>query len=83
MCLKTRAMHLEVLDSLGSSAYMMAFLKFADLRGCSTHIYSDNTSTFVGGAKELRLIVESLNPECIRSSFAVRGIQWHFSSSLI
>lgn len=81
-CLCTRAVHIEVVDSLETSAFLMAFFKFCDLRGHPIHMYSDNASTFVGAQKELGAAVRSLNSKSVTSSLADRDIQWSFSPSL-
>ena len=81
-CLNTRAVHLEVVDSLDSSAFLIAFHKFADLRGRPTHLYSDNATTFVGADRELRTAVKNLKSASVSKSLANRDIQWHFSPPL-
>ena len=81
-CLNTRAVHLEVVDSLDSGSFLMTFHKFADLRGRPVHLYSDNGTAFVGANRELRAAVKTLKSDQISKSLADRGIQWHFSPPL-
>ena len=81
-CLSTRAVHIEAVDSLETSAFLMAFFKFCDLRGRPAHMFSDNATTFVGAQRELAKCVQALNSKSVTSSLAEKGIQWHFSPSL-
>ena len=81
-CLNTRAVHLEVVDSLDTGSFLMTFHKFADLRGRPVHLYSDNGTAFVGANGELRAAVKNLKSDQISKTLADRSIQWHFSPPL-
>ena len=47
-CAVTRAVHLEITESLSLSDFMMALRRFSARRGVPSVIYSDNACTFKG-----------------------------------
>ena len=56
VCLSTKALHVEAVTDLTSSAFITAFKRLTSRRGrCSTFM-SDNGTTFRGADKELRLM---------------------------
>jgi hypothetical protein len=46
-CLNVRAIHLELLPSLSTSDFLMAFVRFTNLHCIPNNLYSDNASTFL------------------------------------
>ncbi|XP_028176820.1 uncharacterized protein LOC114364741 [Ostrinia furnacalis] len=48
VCFTTRAVHLELVTSLSSEAYLLALRRFLSRRGKPAEIFSDNGKTFVG-----------------------------------
>ncbi|CAG7734382.1 unnamed protein product, partial [Allacma fusca] len=56
ICMVTRAMHLEVVTSLTTDAFLSVLKRFVSRRGLPSDIYSDCGRTFVGANKELRKI---------------------------
>lgn len=71
-CMCTRAEHLEVVDSLEASAFLMAFFKFCVIRGNPAHLFSDNGTNFIGAQRELGKAIRRLNTKSINSSLAER-----------
>ena len=53
-CLTTRAVHIEVTQSLDTESYIAAVTRFVARRGCTSTIISDNGTNFVGAANELK-----------------------------
>ena len=53
VCTRTRAVHIELVESLTSSSFIQALVRFKNRRGHPIEIYSDNASTFKGGSKEI------------------------------
>ena len=80
ICLSVRAVHLEFVSDLSTPAFLAAFTRFTARRGLPSCVYSDNGSNFIGAAKILKDCAQFLtvNFETIYSSFATRGIKWHF-----
>ncbi|XP_041424892.1 uncharacterized protein LOC121395423 [Xenopus laevis] len=54
-CLSTRAVHLEVLESMSSSSFINALRRFLSIRGPVKQFRSDNGTNFVGACKELQI----------------------------
>ena len=52
-CLYTRAIHLEILDSMDTSSFKLAFQRFQAIRGECTYLRSDAGSNFMGARNEI------------------------------
>ncbi len=71
VCFATRALHLELVGSLSTEAFLWALQRFIARRGRCSDIYSDCGSNFVGANKELIIMFEqAVHQEKIR---------WHFN----
>ena len=79
-CLATRAVHIEVADSLDTSSFISALRRFQARRGQVKYIRSDNGTNFVGAERELRKEVENLNKSRIHESLLKKGITWVFNA---
>lgn len=62
-CLTTRAVHIDVLTSLDSDAFLMALRRFIARRGKPSEILSDQGTNFKGGERELHAAFQSLHPD--------------------
>lgn len=78
VCLVTRAIHLEVVTGLSSTAFIAALRRFIARRGFCEHIYSDNGTNFVGANKELKAAYESWQSQDTIDFALAKRIQWHF-----
>lgn len=81
VCLAVKAIHLELVEDLSTSAFIAAFRRFASRRGIPAHIYSDNGTNFVGASNELpRLLTKSTNEQSkeVVTALIKDGTQWHF-----
>lgn len=52
-CLVTRAIQMEVLKSLATESFLMAFRRVIARRGMCSTVYSDNANTFKRAGKEI------------------------------
>ena len=77
-CLATRAVHLEVAQSLDTDSCIMALRRFMARRGRPARIFSDNGTNFVGGERELREAVQSLDQTRITDELSQSHIDWRF-----
>ena len=73
-CLTTRALHLEVVQSLSADSAVLALRRFISRRGTPTEVWSDNGTAFVGAAKELR----EFYGQSVADQAANNGIKWRF-----
>jgi len=82
ICLSTRAVHLEAVSSLSTTAFLAALDRIVGRRGLPAVIYSDNGTNFVGAANQLKALYRWLADEEVRDavhSFAIgKGIDWQF-----
>ena len=66
-CMTTRAIHLEILTDKTSVAFLMAFRRFACLRGHPNICWSDCGTNFVGAQAYLKEIMQSWDMPQIQS----------------
>ena len=78
-CLATRAVHIEVANSLDADSFLMAFARFVDRRGAPSIVYSDNGTNLRAGERELKEAVVRLNENRVPDQLARKEIRWVFS----
>lgn len=83
VCCTTRAIHLEVVSSLSTDAFMAAFRRFTSRRGRPSDLYSDCGTNFIGADHEMkdfqRLILSQQHNTEVANQLSNQGIQWHFN----
>ena len=70
----TRAVHIEITQSLDTESCLAAVARFIARRGYPSIIISDNGTNFVGAAKELREFLDSWDKAKIESDVAQKKI---------
>ena len=78
-CLASRAIHLDVTESLDTSAFMNSFRRFVSRRGRCSVVYSDNGTNLVGACREMRDCISNWDENAISCVAAKRGVTWHFN----
>jgi len=78
-CLTTRAVHIEVADSLDTDSFLNCLQRFIARRGEPRLIRSDNGTNFVGAEKELKQEIERWNHGRIQDELNERRIRWLFN----
>ncbi|KAG1713941.1 hypothetical protein GQR58_002015 [Nymphon striatum] len=58
-CLNTRGVHLEVVSTMSSDDFILAFIRFSNRYGIPREVYTDNAKTFLSSSKLLKDIVIS------------------------
>jgi len=79
ICFASKAVHLELVSELTTSAFLAALDRFISLRGKPSVIYSDNGTNYVGAERELRVFYESLQGSDVGDHLAKDAIGWSFS----
>ncbi|XP_021964268.1 uncharacterized protein LOC110859615 [Folsomia candida] len=83
ICCATRAIHLEVVSSASTEAFIAALRRFIARRGKPSDIYSDNGTNFVGADKELKELQKLTDNVSHNNQIALtmskEGISWHFN----
>ncbi|XP_055714973.1 uncharacterized protein LOC129809183 [Phlebotomus papatasi] len=79
VCMSTKALHLELVSSLTTEAFIASLRRFVARRGIPSHIFSDNGTTFVGADRELKnLLTSSASQEEITTFLSTLEVQWVF-----
>lgn len=73
-------MHLEIVTSLTTEAFLAALNRFTARRELCAQMFSDNGTNFVGAARELEEIYEFLMEQKteIETQLAKQHIKWKF-----
>jgi len=77
-CLNSRAVHLELANSLETDCFINLLRRFTNRRGAPRYIYSDNGTNFVGAERELKTSLDGWNQAQISQDLLQRGTQWVF-----
>lgn len=79
-CMATRAIHIEVAESLETSAFIGAYRRFTCRRiGRPKQIFSDNGTNLVGAERELREGIRNWNIKQMHDAFLQDEISWNFN----
>ena len=82
VCLATKAIHLEVVSSMTTPAFISTLKRFVSRRNLPQHIFSDNGSNFVGARNELSDLYTFLalpsTQVAVKEELLSRRITWHF-----
>lgn len=78
VCLKTRAVHLELVSELTTAAFMVAYRRLTARRGRVTVLNSDNGTTFTGAAAEIQKIYASWRKTAISDELNAMRTTWEF-----
>ncbi|GBM18134.1 hypothetical protein AVEN_75543-1 [Araneus ventricosus] len=74
-CAVYRTIHLELVNSLSTEAFMQAMQRFFARRGRSSIMYTNNGTNFLGTSRAL----SNLNWQEIIAECAIQKIKWHFN----
>ena len=78
-CLSIRAVHIEVVHTLDTDAFINALRRFIARRGKPVQMRSDNGGNFVKGDKELREAIGKWNQEQIHDFLLQNSVDWKFN----
>ena len=75
-CLSSRAIHLEVSNSLTTDSFLNAYRRFVGRRGPVRQLRSDQGTNFIGAMNELQQAVTELDHERIREELLSNNCDW-------
>ncbi|CAL1264768.1 unnamed protein product [Larinioides sclopetarius] len=75
-CGVTRALHLELVSSMTTDSFLLAFRRFLARRGNCKIIYSDNAKTFMKGKKEIENLSTILSNSTVKDYVSKEKIVW-------
>ncbi|XP_069129153.1 uncharacterized protein [Argopecten irradians] len=79
-CLASRAIHIEVVEDMTSSAFINALRRFVSIRGEVQELYSDRGTNFVGSTNDLKIDTINVGDGPVKDYLYRRGITWKFNS---
>ncbi|XP_055605500.1 uncharacterized protein LOC129753678 [Uranotaenia lowii] len=78
-CMTTRAIYIDLVQSLSTDSCIMALRMFMVRRGVPRFIYSDRGTNFRGAAKELVTELEKVNQDALVSAITSTETTWKFN----
>ena len=81
VCMSTKAIHLELVSSLTTEAFLAAFRRLVCRRGPCSDVYSDCGTNFVGANNYLKEVILflKLHHDDIHNQLLRDNITWHFN----
>lgn len=77
-CMNTRAVHLELVQSMNTDDFIMCLRRFINRRGEVSELRCDRGSNFVGAERELREEIKQWDQQKIDRELLQRGCKWIF-----
>ena len=85
-CLTIRAIHLELVQSLSTDDFILAYRNFCNIRIRPRNMYCDNGTNFVGASRELKQSWEQMKTknQNVKNNTIVTDYEteWHFNPPL-
>ena len=82
VCMSTKAVHIDCTEDLSTASFMLCFERFINRRGFPRHMYSDNSSNFIGAARTLgtptQLPYDLQDFTAKTADLQAHGVSWHF-----
>ncbi|XP_078311589.1 uncharacterized protein LOC144618785 [Crassostrea virginica] len=78
-CLVTRAIHIEIVDSLSSSAFINAVRRFTSIRGKVKIFRSDRGTNFLGATDDLQIDTIRVEDDSMKKFLYDSGTKWIFN----
>ena len=78
-CMSSRAVHLEIANSLETDSFINVLRRFIARRGNVKSIRSDNGTNFIGAEKELALALKEMNQDKIKHRLHHQAVDWNFN----
>ena len=78
-CLTTRAIHIELINSLDTDSFLNGLRRFMARRGSPKKIFSDNGTNFVGGQSELKRGLKELQFSKVHQYCVSQEVEWVFN----
>lgn len=79
-CLVTRAVHIELVEEMSSSAFINAVIRFTSVRGKVKIFRSDRGTNFVGAVDDLKIDAINVEDGPFKNHLYNSGTVWKFNS---
>nr|XP_015912434.2 uncharacterized protein LOC107443168 [Parasteatoda tepidariorum] len=73
-CAIIRAVHIELVPSLSTETFLLAYRRFVSRKGRPSHVYSDNGKNFIGANN----IFQSIDWQKVEEIASIQRIKWTF-----
>lgn len=80
-CMCTRAVHIEVIETMSASSFINALRRFFAVRGPAKQIHSDCGTNFVGASRELKMNTVDLDTKGVEKYLSTHNCTWVFNPS--
>ncbi|XP_014911401.1 uncharacterized protein LOC106961853 [Poecilia latipinna] len=77
-CMSTRAIHIEIVETMTASSFINALRRFFSLRGPAKKLRSDRGTNFIGACNELKLSPQDAN-NTIKDYLTEQRCTWEFN----
>ena len=77
-CMSTRAVHIEVIESMDTSSCINALRRFFAIRGPAKQLRSDCGTNFIGASKELEFLKTAKEPD-VQQYLSNHACTWEFN----
>ncbi|XP_053391449.1 uncharacterized protein LOC128554225 [Mercenaria mercenaria] len=74
-CAITRAVHLEVVPDLSTDSFLQAFRRFSSRKSLPKLMISDNATTYLSAASQLKELFQSTS---LQEALSMKGTEWKF-----
>lgn len=78
-CLASRAIHIELLETMDASSFICALRRFFSIRGPVTRLRCDRGSNFVGGKSELDEALAEMDKKSVERYLSEQDCEWQFN----
>ena len=78
-CMCTRAVHIEVVESMSASSFINALRRFFAIRGPAKQIHSDRGTNFIGACHELNMDASSCSLVSVEKYLQEQQCKWVFN----
>ena len=78
-CLSSRAIHIELLESMDASSFICALRRFFALRGPVSILRCDRGTNFIGGKSELEDALREMDQRQVKGYVNNHGCEWIFN----
>lgn len=75
-CLASRAIHIEVADTMETDAFIQALRRFISRRGPVREIRCDRGTNFIGAENEMKKAVEEIDDDKVKAELLKENIDW-------
>ncbi|KAM9715791.1 uncharacterized protein ACNS7B_021991 isoform 1-T2 [Menidia menidia] len=81
-CMASRAIHVDLVNSMSTESFLMAYQRFTAIRGHPRKIWSDPGTNFIGAKpvlRELYQFLDSQDKAAIEEMSAQKGTEWEWT----